>query len=106
MDALALRGDEGRDRLRKAAGRCQYSLIRGYPNGETRWSSVQYPISSIQKNREVEAFCFNLKEILSIEHWALNTASAWQSEYIGLLGEPGELKHLSTQRKGHQTRLR
>lgn len=27
-------------------------------------------------------------------------------EYIGVRSEPGELKHLSTQRKGHQTRLR
>ena len=24
------------------------------------------------------------------------------SEYIGVQGEPGELKHLSTRRKGHQ----
>ena len=27
-------------------------------------------------------------------------------EYIGVKGKPGELKHLSTRRKGHQTRLR
>ena len=40
MDALALRGDEGRDRLRKATGRCQYSLIRGYPNGATHHTEV------------------------------------------------------------------
>lgn len=35
MDALALRGDEGRDKLRKAAGIGTYELIRGYPNGAT-----------------------------------------------------------------------
>ena len=35
-DALALGGDEGRDKLRKAAGRSKYPLIRGYPNGATR----------------------------------------------------------------------
>jgi len=34
-DALALRGDEGRGRLRKAPGSCQHTLIRRYPNGET-----------------------------------------------------------------------
>ena len=34
-DALALRGDEGRGTLRKAVGRCEQPLIRGYPNGET-----------------------------------------------------------------------
>ena len=35
-DALALRGDEGRNKLRKAAGRSKYPLIRRFPNGETR----------------------------------------------------------------------
>ncbi len=33
-DALALGGDEGRDKLRKAAGRSK-SLIRRFPNGAT-----------------------------------------------------------------------
>ena len=35
VDALAPRGEEGRGTLRKAAGRCERSLIRGCPNGET-----------------------------------------------------------------------
>ena len=35
VDALALEADEGRDKLRKAAGSCKYALIRGYPNRET-----------------------------------------------------------------------
>jgi len=30
----------------------------------------------------------------------------WMTEYIGHLSERGELKHLSTRRKGHQPRLR
>ena len=34
-DALALRGDEGRGKLRKAAGSCKQALIRRCPNGET-----------------------------------------------------------------------
>ena len=29
-------GDEGRGKLRKAAGICKQELIRGYPNGGTR----------------------------------------------------------------------
>ena len=33
---VALGGEEGRDKLRKAAGRGKYPLIRGCPNGETR----------------------------------------------------------------------
>ncbi len=35
-DALALGGDEGRDKLRKAAVRGKYPLTRGCPNGATR----------------------------------------------------------------------
>ena len=35
VDALALRADERRDKLRKATGRSKYPLIRGYLNGET-----------------------------------------------------------------------
>ena len=35
MNALALIGDEGRDKLRKASGRCKQPLIRRYPNGAT-----------------------------------------------------------------------
>ncbi len=35
-DALALGGEEGRDKLRKAAGRSKYPQIRGRPNGATR----------------------------------------------------------------------
>ena len=38
VDALALRADEGRDKLRKAAGRSKYPLIRGCLNGATRRS--------------------------------------------------------------------
>ena len=34
-NALALRGDEGRDKLRKATGIGTYDLIRRYPNRET-----------------------------------------------------------------------
>jgi len=34
-DALAPRDDEGRGKLRKAAGRCKRPLIRRCPNGET-----------------------------------------------------------------------
>lgn len=35
MDALALRGDEGRGTLRKAMGSREQALIRGCPNGAT-----------------------------------------------------------------------
>ena len=35
---VAREGDEGRGKLRKAAGRCKRPLIRGFPNGATRQS--------------------------------------------------------------------
>ena len=35
VDALALRAEERRDKLRKAAGRSKYPVIRRYLNGET-----------------------------------------------------------------------
>jgi hypothetical protein len=35
VNALAYSGDEGRAKLRKAAGSCKEALIRGYPNGAT-----------------------------------------------------------------------
>ena len=39
VDALALRGDEGRGTLRKARGRCERSVIPGSPNGATHPAS-------------------------------------------------------------------
>ena len=36
-DALALRGEEGRDKLRKATGIGKYESIRRYPNGTTQY---------------------------------------------------------------------
>ncbi len=39
-DALALRGDERRDKLRKASGICTQDLIRRCLNGETRYDEV------------------------------------------------------------------
>ena len=43
VDALALRAEERRDKLRKAAVRSKYPLIRRYLNGETRYG---IPVSS------------------------------------------------------------
>ena len=44
---MALRADERRDKLRKAAGRSKYPLIRRYLNGETRMS---IPHASIRQS--------------------------------------------------------
>ena len=40
MDALALRGDEGRGKLRKAAVRSKHPLTRRFPNGGTHMSTT------------------------------------------------------------------
>ena len=44
-DALALRAEERRDKLRKAAGRSKYPEIRGYLNGETHLRKPQVPLN-------------------------------------------------------------
>ena len=44
-DALALRADERRDKLRKAVGRSKYSVIHRYLNGETRLMKSQSPLT-------------------------------------------------------------
>ena len=52
-NALASGDDEGRDKLRKAAGRSKYPLIRRYPNGETHYSNTVVPYNeSIVIRRE------------------------------------------------------
>ena len=40
-NALALRDDEGRGKLRKATGKCKQLLIRRCPNGETHLNEVE-----------------------------------------------------------------
>ncbi len=49
VDALALRADERRDKLRKASGRSKYPLIRRSLNGETcipkRYVSIRQSIT-------------------------------------------------------------
>ncbi len=44
-DALALGGDEGRDKLRKAVGRSKYPESHGYLNGETHMERLHVSIS-------------------------------------------------------------
>ena len=53
-DALALGGDEGRDKLRKAAARGKYPLTRGCPNGATRRERFLHPGKSWRRTRGTE----------------------------------------------------
>ena len=45
-DAWALGGDEGRDKLRKAAARGKYPLTRGCPNGATRRKRFRHQLKA------------------------------------------------------------
>ena len=50
---MALRADERRDKLRKAAGRSKYLVIRGYLNGETHMRTPHVSMrQSITHGRE------------------------------------------------------
>ena len=44
-DALALRAEERRDKLRKAVGRSKYPVIHGYLNGETHMDRLHVSIT-------------------------------------------------------------
>ena len=71
-DALALRAEERRDKLRKAAGRGKYLTIRRCLNGGTHMGEAHVSVR----------------------------------QHITHGGEPGELKHLSSRRKGKKHRFR
>ena len=49
-DALASGGEEGRDKLRKAAGRRKWPEIRGCPNGATRHAEGMAPAGEAGAN--------------------------------------------------------
>ena len=51
-NAQALRGDEGRDKLRKVAGSGTYTVIRKYPNGATHY--VEDIVSERKQTRRTE----------------------------------------------------
>ena len=51
-NAQALRGDEGRDKLRKATGIGTYKLIRRYPNGATHY--IEDIVSERKRTRRTE----------------------------------------------------
>ena len=53
-DAWALGGEEGRDKLRKAAGRSKYPLIRRCPNGATRRRRLRHPLEEWRRTRGTE----------------------------------------------------
>ena len=55
-DALAPRDDEGRGKLRKAAGRCKRPVIRRCPNGETLPDEVGKPARGETRGTETSKY--------------------------------------------------
>ena len=51
---MALGGEEGRDKLRKAAERGKYPLTRRYPNGATRRKRFRHPVIHRRQTRGTE----------------------------------------------------
>ena len=49
---MALRGEEGRDKLRKVTGSGTYTVIRKYPNGATHY--VEDIVSERKQTRRTE----------------------------------------------------
>ena len=45
---MALGAEEGRGKLRKAAGRSKHSINRGYPNGETHMVEDHVSYTEVQ----------------------------------------------------------
>ena len=51
---MALGGEEGRDKLRKAAERGKYPLTRRYPNGATRGERSPHQGKTLRRTRGTE----------------------------------------------------
>ena len=56
VNALALIGDEGRDKLRKASGRCKRPLIRRYPNGATLFLEEEKSFKKLTQGTETSKY--------------------------------------------------
>ena len=64
VNALALIGEEGRDKLRKASGRCKQPLIRRYPNGATPLIEDQRSVRKPTQGTETSKYLVEKKTIV------------------------------------------
>ncbi len=87
-------------------GSCEQALIREFPNGETHLRYLGFQAHQIMKLRlrRKKHSVHKLNELGgSFDFGLLGIKRRYLFlNKIGNKGEPGELKHLSTQRKGHQ----
>ena len=85
-NAQALRGDEGRDKLRKATGICTQELIRRYPNGATHYIEDIVPEMGQTRRTETSKYPEEKKTIVIPLVVASERGLAQTSNVTALLG--------------------
>ena len=99
VDALAARGDEGRGRPRKAPGSSQTC----FDPGVSEWGNPASSLNSFSFAVACNSHSPQQKHAGGTGDSLMMRSS--HTEYIGMRGERGELKHLSTRRKRNQPRF-
>ena len=61
---MALRGEEGRDKLRKVTGSGTYTVIRKYPNGATHYVEDIVPFMGRTRRTETSKYPEEKKTIV------------------------------------------
>ena len=83
---VALRGEEGRDKLRKATGIGTHELIRRYPNGATQYHEVVLPYGGQTGGTETSKYPQEKKIIMIAQVVASERAGAQTSLVTARLG--------------------
>ena len=87
-DALALRDDEGRGKLRKATGSCKRALIRRCPNGETYCVEDTVAVRPVTRGTETSKYPEEEKTIVILRVAASESGIA-QTDLIRWIGVVG-----------------
>ena len=90
-DAQALRGDEGRDKLRKATGIGTYELIRRYPNGKTQHVEDMLSLFTGRRTRGTETSKYpeeekTISDSVSSGERTRISPNQYSYGYIGVVG--------------------
>ncbi len=90
-DAQALRGEEGRDKLRKATGIGTYELIRRYPNGKTQHVEDMLPRLVVGRTRRTETSKYpeeekTISDSVSSGERTRRSPNQYSYGYIGVVG--------------------
>ena len=88
-DALALGDDEGRGKLRKAAGKCKQLLIRRCPNGETYYVEDIVAVRPVTWGTETSKYpeeekIIMIPQVVASERGRAQTSSIRRTGVVGL----------------------